>query len=108
MASNFVAEGDHLDYTAAAATALGAVVLMNDTIGISLKTLAVGESGALRITGVFEVAKLSTDNIAQGQKVYWDNTNKRMTLTASGNTAAGRAYAAAGAATTTVKVKINA
>jgi len=108
MPRNFVAPGEHFDFTATAAVASGDVVLMTDTIGIATRALAIGETGPVVTENVFTVSKLSTDAITKGQKVYWDNTNKRMTLTSAGNTLAGRAYAAAGAGTTSVPVKINA
>jgi len=107
MARNYIAEGEHFDITAGAAYASGDVVVLTDTIGIALGAIASGKAGVVRTEGVFQLAKLSTDNIGQGQKVYWDNTNKRITLTSAGNTYAGKAYAAAGASTTSVQVKIN-
>lgn len=107
MSRNYVAPGEHFDYTPGTAVASGEVVLMTDTIGVANVAIPANTPGYVAVEGVFTVAKLSTDNIAKGQKVYWDNTNKRMTLTSAGNTPAGRAYAAAGAATTSVAVKIN-
>ena len=73
-----------------------------------LKAIANGETGPVQVTGVFNIAKLSTDNMAQGALLYWDNTNSRLTTTASGNTLAGFAAAAAAATTTSVNIKINA
>lgn len=108
MSRNYVAPGEHFDFTPGTAVASGDVVLMADTIGVAHKDGAAGAPVAVSVEGVFTLAKLSTDAIAQGQKVYWDNTNKRLTLTSAGNTLAGRAYAAAGAGTSSVRVKINA
>lgn len=107
MARNHIADGEHFDYTAPGAVASGDVVLMGATVGVSLNTLATGQVGAVKVTGVFSVPKLSTDTMAQGALLYWDNTNKRMTTTASGNTLAGRAYAAAGNGATTVQALLN-
>lgn len=108
MTTKFVQPGEVIDYTAGANIASGQVVLMGARIGVALKAIANGETGPMQVTGVFNIAKLSTDNIAQGALLYWDNTNSRLTTTASGNTLAGFAAAAAAATTTSVNIKINA
>lgn len=108
MTTKFVQPGEVIDYTAGANIASGQVVLMGARIGVALKAIANGETGPVQVTGVFNIAKLSTDNMAQGALLYWDNTNSRLTTTASGNTLAGFAAAAAAASTTSVNIKINA
>lgn len=108
MTTKFVQPGEVIDYTAGANIASGQVVLMGARIGVALKAIANGETGPVQVTGVFNIAKLSTDNMAQGALLYWDNTNSRLTTTASGNTLAGFAAAAAGSSTTSVNIKINA
>lgn len=108
MTTKFVQPGEVIDYTAGANIASGQVVLMGARIGVALKAIANGETGPVQVTGVFNIAKLSTDNMAQGALLYWDNTNSRLTTTASGNTLAGFAAAAAAATTTSVNIKINA
>ena len=108
MTTKFVQPGEVIDYTAGANIASGQVVLMGARIGVALKAIANGETGPMQVTGVFNIAKLSTDNMAQGALLYWDNANSRLTTTASGNTLAGFAAAAAGASTTSVNIKINA
>lgn len=108
MTTKFVQPGEVIDYTAGTNIASGQVVLMGARIGVALKAIANGETGPMQVTGVFNIAKLSTDNMAQGALLYWDNTNSRLTTTASGNTLAGFAAAAAAATTTSVNIKINA
>lgn len=108
MTTKFVQPGEVIDYTAGANIASGQVVLMGSRIGVALKAIANGETGPMQVTGVFNIAKLSTDNMAHGALLYWDNTNSRLTTTASGNTLAGFAAAAAAASTTSVNIKINA
>ena len=108
MTTKFVQPGEVIHYTAGANIASGQVVLMGARIGVALKAIANGETGPMQVTGVFNIAKLSTDNMAQGALLYWDNTNSRLTTTASGNTLAGFAAAAAAATTTSVNIKINA
>ncbi len=45
--------------------------------------------------------------IAVGARVFWDNTNRRVTTTATGNVAIGHAVAAAASADTTVRVRLS-
>ena len=104
---NFVQEGNVIDHVATATRASGAVVLMGTKIGVCVGDIANGATGVVRVEGVFTIAKLSTDVVAQGAALYWDNTNSRLTVTASGNTYAGYATAAAGNGATTVNIKIN-
>ena len=108
MTTKFVQPGEVINYTAGANIASGQVVLMGVRIGVALTAIANGSTGPVQVTGVFAIAKLSTDVVAQGAALYWDNTNSRLTTTASGNTLAGYATAAAGNGAATVNIKINA
>jgi predicted RecA/RadA family phage recombinase len=109
MSKNYIQEGDVLDYaTGGAAVASGAVVLMGKRIGVVLRDIPANSTGSASVTGVWSIAKLSTDVIAQGDLVYWDAGNSRLTSTAGGNTLAGYAAYAAGNGVTTLNTKINA
>lgn len=108
MAKNYIQEGDVLDYTAGgAAIAAGAIALMGKRIGVVLADIAANETGAVSVTGVWSIAKLATDVVAQGDLLYWDAANSRLTTTDVGNTLAGYAAAAAGNGVATVSIKIN-
>lgn len=106
---NFVQEGHVIDFpnTSGATIASGAAVLMGTRIGVAVGDIANNDTGPVRVTGVHTIAKLGTDVVALGAALYWDNTNKRLTTTASGNTYAGWATGAAGNGVTTVNIKIN-
>ena len=104
----YIQPGEVIDYTAAAATTAGTVVLVGKRIGVVLADLAIGETGGAQVTGVQEIAKLSTDVVAQGDLLYWDDTNKRLTTTVGTNTLAGYAFKASAAGVATVQIKINA
>ena len=108
MTTKFVQPGQVLDYTPGSAVTAGQVVLIGVRIGVALNAISANATGPLQVSGVFNIAKLSTDVVAQGAALYWDNTNSRLTTTASGNTLAGYAAAAAGNGATTVAIKINA
>ena len=108
MAKNYVGEGDVLNFVAAAAVLAGAGVLIGKRVGVSLADVAAGATGVASVTGVYSLPKLSTDAVAQGDLLYWDNTNKRLTVTATANTLAGYAAAASAAGVASVDIKINA
>lgn len=109
MAKNYVSEGDVLDYTAGAtAVVSGSVVAMGKRIGIALSDIPVFGTGSVAVTGVWAVSKLATDDVAQGELLYWDPANNRVTETAGALNLAGYAAAPAGAGATSVRIKINA
>ena len=108
MTTKYVMSGDVIDYTAASAVSSGQILLVGARIGVALTSIAVGATGAVRMQGIFTIAKLSTDAMTQGALLYWDNTNSRLTTTSTGNTLAGFCATAAGAGTTTVEISINA
>ena len=110
MAKNYVQEGDVIDHVNASGSTItsGTAVLIGARLGVALADIANGATGSVQVEGVFTVAKLGTDVVAAGALLYWDNTNKRLTTTASGNTLSGFAVAAAGSGVTTVNIKINA
>lgn len=94
------AEGDVLDLIAPAAITSGDGVLVGSLFVIALGTAANAAAFRGKRTGVWTLPKLSTDVPTQGAKAHWDNTNKRTTTSASGNTLIG-VYAAAYATGTT-------
>ena len=109
MAKNYIQEGEILTVTAGAtAIVSGAVVLIGKRVGIALADIPALGAGSASVTGVWAVAKLGTDAVAQGDLLYWDAANSRMTATAAGNTLAGFAAAPAGAGVAFVNIKINA
>lgn len=105
---NAVSHGNVLPFLAVAAVASGAMVLIGSRVGVAVADIAAGATGSVQVVGEFTVTKLGTDVVAQGALLYWDNTNKRLTTTSSGNTLAGFATAAAGSGAGTVNIKINA
>jgi predicted RecA/RadA family phage recombinase len=104
---NYIQEGERIDFTAGATTASGAGVKIGVRFGIACSDVANGAVGVAAMAGVFNVPKLSTDVVAQGVLLFWDDTNKRLTTTSAGNTQAGYAQNAAGNGATTVDIMIN-
>jgi predicted RecA/RadA family phage recombinase len=56
--------------------------------------------------GEFELPKEPALAISQGARLFWDDTNRRLTTTATGNFQVGLATAAAGASDATVRIML--
>jgi len=79
----------------------GLGALIGAMFGIAMNTTLQGETNVLVRVGEFNQPKATGEAWTQGQLLYWDNTNKRATTTASGNTKFAVASAAQIAGATT-------
>lgn len=79
MSTNFIQNGEVINYTATTKNiSSGDVVIIGIIAGIAKTDIAVGETGAIHITGVYSLAKAG-EAITQGAKVYWSNANQNVT-----------------------------
>lgn len=112
MAKNYVEDGHTIDYTATAAISSGDVVVVGALVGISLSDLAVDETGALRMDGVWQVPKTAAGALDQGALVDFDVSAGEFAALGTPATGdivgAGVVWNAAADGDTTVWVKINA
>jgi predicted RecA/RadA family phage recombinase len=115
MATNYVQEGNTIQYTAGADISSGDVVVIGSNgdavIGIALEDIANGSTGSVGIEGVYSVAKVSAAVIAQGEYVIWDTSasafDDNAATPATGDVSDGAsAWEAAGNGVTTIKVKL--
>jgi len=108
MAVNHVQTGDVLDYTNATGSDIssGDVVIVGTLAGVALVDIADGDSGSVAVKEVWSLPKKADEAIAQGVAVYLDS-NGDITATATDNTFAGHAFAAAAASDTTIDVLLN-
>ena len=104
---NFVAVGDILSLAAPYAVTAGDGFLVGSLFVVAATTAANGAAVEGLTEGVFDLAALSTDTAAIGVKLYWDNTNKRLTVTATGNTLVGVAAAAKANGDSTARVYLD-
>lgn len=106
---NFVAVGNVLTITAGADIASGAGVLVGSIFGVAANTIANGAQGEINLTGVFDLPKAASQAWTVGAKVYWDNTAKACTTTATSNSLIGAAVLATGgtAGETIGRVRLN-
>lgn len=109
MANNFVGEGKTMNYynSGSETIASSSVVVVGDTIGIAITSIAPKQTGALGIEGVFTLPKAGGTALDQGDNTFW-NTATKLVVAAAGDDVVplGRVYNAPGNAAT-VQVKIN-
>ncbi|MBI1374497.1 MAG: DUF2190 family protein [Phycisphaera sp.] len=108
MTGAFVHIGDAIDYVPAADVAAGEVVLLDTLFGIARTAIPANTLGTLAVVGVFNLDKAvgAGTAIAIGKKVYWDEANKVVTTTSTGNKLLGKAVADAGDDDATILVKL--
>jgi len=87
-----VYDGFVLIMVALVAVAVGDVVVFADSIGIAQTSGEVGEKISVDTVGVYNIPVKTDDAVAVGDVLYWDNTNKYLTVTATDNTKAGTAW----------------
>lgn len=96
-----------VSYTIPALTTItaGQLIFVGSLVGIAVTGGTAGEVIAVNLHGVYELAK-ATGAITQGQKVYYDESESKITTTADGNLFVGNAYVAAGSSDATAFVII--
>ncbi|MBY6160029.1 DUF2190 family protein [Mameliella alba] len=92
---NYQSPGENVTLAAPSDLAAGAGALVGTIFGVAQAAVTSGNDVVLVRRGVFELAKVSAQAWTLGAKIYWDDTAKNCTTTASGNTLIGAATAAA-------------
>ena len=102
---NFIQPGDSLAVTVpyAAGVTSGQGVLVGALFGVAAVDGAQNAVIECQTQGVFDITKEPALAITAGARLFWDNTNRRLTTTATGNFQVGLATVAALAADTTVR-----
>lgn len=103
---NFVQPGDTLTLTAPYDVASGGGALVGSIFGVATGTVASGDEGEFKTSGVFEMAKTSALAISVGDLIYWDNSAKVVNKTNT-NKLVGVAVSAAANPSDTVLVRLN-
>jgi predicted RecA/RadA family phage recombinase len=84
----------------------GEGMLVGAFFGVAASDAAQNESVECETRGEFELTKEPSLAITAGARVFWDNTNRRITTTATGNFQVGICTVAAAAADTKVRVML--
>lgn len=107
MATNKVQTGKVKSYAHSSAVTSGEAIIIGKRIAVALGNYEADELGAYDTEGVYTLPKTNaSDVIADGVEVYLTPAGN-VSLSNSGNTSAGCAFAASAAGVTTVDVKIN-
>jgi predicted RecA/RadA family phage recombinase len=95
---NFIQPGDTIAVAApySGGVASGNGVLVGTLFGVAVFAAAQNAMVEIRTEGVFDLPKAASQAWTVGALVYWDNTNRVCTTTASGNTLIGKAVLAVG------------
>lgn len=104
--TTYVGQGSLIDYTPGSDASAGDIVVAGELVGQVVSDVASGKLGALRIEGIINAPKLSTDTTSVGTKLYWDAGNSRLTTTASTHKQAGWATSVTINGDTTVQCKL--
>lgn len=104
---NYIQSGESLTLTAGGTLTSGQGLLVGTIFGVVAEAAVSGQLYTLVFQGVFDLPKAASVTPAVGAKVYWDDTNKNVTTTASGNTLIGVAAVAALAGDATVRVRLD-
>lgn len=104
MASNQKRSGDVLTLALPYDRAAGEAFKVGSILAVAAVTGTTGDVVAAHRVGEWAITALSTDQAAVGAKLYWDDTNKRLTVTASTHLFAGHATVAKTSGQTTATV----
>ena len=82
---NYVHAGDVMPLTAPYAVATGGGFLVGSLFAVAAAAAGSGAAVQGHTRGVFILTALSTDTGSECARVFWDDTNRRCTVSASGN-----------------------
>jgi predicted RecA/RadA family phage recombinase len=91
---NYIQPGKTITLTAPYDVNSGDGLLVGSFFGVASGTALNGAAVEAALVGVFDLTKVGSQAWSVGDAIYWDNTAKNCTKTASGNTRIGVAIAA--------------
>ena len=103
--SVYIQKGAVIDIVLDSAVEVGDVVVLGDMVGVANVTGEEGEIISLSIEGVWEMKAKTDDAIAIGDKLYWDDAEKELTVTDTDNAFVGLAITSKEAVAGMVQVK---
>jgi predicted RecA/RadA family phage recombinase len=92
---NYIAPSENITVSAPYDVQAGGGALVGSVFGVAQFDAEIGADVVLVRRGSFDLAKTSAQAWTVGAKLYWDDTNKVVTTTASGNILIGAAVALA-------------
>jgi len=107
MAGNYVQPGKILTLTAPYNRTTGQGALVGSIFGVALQTVLINVEGEFQVDGVWTLAKTSAQAWAVGDKIYWDDNNKRCDSDSTQGKLIGVATAIAANPSSTGNVRLN-
>jgi predicted RecA/RadA family phage recombinase len=109
MSKTYTQKGDVLTLTAPYDRNAGQGALIGSIFGVAVNNVANGVQGEFETTGCHDLtaATGAGTDWTEGTKLYWDNTNKVITKTSSGNTLIGASTSAKTTAAAVGNVRLN-
>lgn len=103
---NSIQRGKYIDVAAPADVLSGKGVMIGSLFGLAAKSVLATETVAILTEGVSSVDKLTTDVMAVGAKVNWNNANKELQLATTTLDGVGTVIEAAGNGILEVQIKL--
>jgi len=105
---NYVQEGRTITVAAPANVTSGQLVVVGSIVGVAAFDAESGADVEIVTQGVFDLPKVTTDVIAQGDKLYWDSAQAKLTKSpgTGSKPLTGVAVIAAGNGATTVQCSL--
>ncbi len=104
---NYIQCGERLSLAAPYDVASGAGFLVGSIFAVASTDAVSGDNVEGVVEGVFSLAKVSAQAWTAGAPIYWDNTAKNCTTTATSNKLIGVAVAAAANPSSVGSVRLN-
>lgn len=104
---NYVQKGNTVSVIAPYLLSSGQGVLVGALFGVAAHNAAQGASVEIVRKDVFDLAAVTADTATQGAKIYWDNTARKLTTTATNNTLVGCVTEAKANGDTTARVLLD-
>jgi predicted RecA/RadA family phage recombinase len=106
MSTNYVQAGETLTLTAPYARSSGQGALVGSLFGVATADVENAAEGEFATEGVYTLAKTSAQAWTVGQKIYWDNSNKRLDSDSTVGQLVGVATAVAANPSSTGTIKL--
>lgn len=107
MSTKYKQPGKILTLTAPANVAADAVVQVGQIVGMAVHSASSGDPVEVAVEGVYEFPVLATDVVAEGDLLYWDGGNSRLTTTATGSLLVGYAVGGSANGVATVDIRLS-
>lgn len=105
---NFVQPGEVVTLTAPYDLDPGQGLLVGSIFGVASDEATIGSEVEAALTGVFDLTKTTGEAWTQGVRIYWNDTDRACTTTATANTLVGVALSSAASSAVIGRVRLNA